>query len=105
LFFAAFLFLTPLLSAVPQFASSPALIFVGILMASQLRFIEWDNIEVAIPAFLTILVMPLTYSIADGIAIGFIFYTLVKVLKGKYKEIDPILYILSALFVVYFFVS
>jgi AGZA family xanthine/uracil permease-like MFS transporter len=74
-------------------------------MASQLRFIEWDNIEVAIPAFLTILVMPLTYSIADGIAIGFIFYTLVKVLKGKYKEIDPILYILSVLFVVYFFVS
>lgn len=105
LFFVVFLFLTPLLSAVPQFASSPALIFVGILMASQLRFIEWDNIEVAIPAFLTILIMPLTYSIADGIAVGFIFYTLVKVLKGKYKEVDPILYVLSVLFVLYFFVT
>jgi AGZA family xanthine/uracil permease-like MFS transporter len=71
-------------------------------MASQLRFIEWDNIEVAIPAFLTIIVMPLSYSIADGIAVGFIFYTLVKVLKGKFKEIDPFLYILSFLFVLYF---
>ena len=102
LFFVAFLFLTPLLSAIPQFAASPALIFVGILMASQLRFIEWDNIEVAIPAFLTIIVMPLSYSIADGIAVGFIFYTLVKVLKGKFKELDPVLYILSVLFVLYF---
>jgi adenine/guanine/hypoxanthine permease len=102
LFFVAFLFLTPLLSAIPQFAASPALIFVGILMASQLRFIEWDNIEVAIPAFLTIIVMPLSYSIADGIAVGFIFYTLVKVLKGKFKELDPVLYILSTLFVLYF---
>lgn len=102
LFFVAFLFLTPLLSAIPQFAASPALIFVGILMASQLRFIEWDNIEVAIPAFLTIIVMPLSYSIADGIAVGFIFYTLVKVLKGKFKELDPVLYILSILFVLYF---
>jgi AGZA family xanthine/uracil permease-like MFS transporter len=102
LFFVVFLFLTPLLSAVPQFAVAPALIFVGILMASQLRFIEWDNIEVAIPAFLTIIVMPLSYSIADGIAVGFIFYTLVKVLKGKFKEIDPFLYILSFLFVLYF---
>jgi AGZA family xanthine/uracil permease-like MFS transporter len=102
LFFVVFLFLTPLLSAVPQFAVAPALIFVGILMASQLRFIEWDNIEVAIPAFLTIIVMPLSYSIADGIAVGFIFYTLVKVLKGKFKELDPFLYILSVLFVLYF---
>jgi len=102
LFFIVFLFLTPLLSAVPQFAVAPALIFVGILMAGQLRFIEWDNIEVAIPAFLTIIVMPLSYSIADGIAVGFIFYTLVKVLKGKFKELDPFLYILSTLFVLYF---
>ncbi len=102
LFFAVFVFLTPLLSAVPQFAVAPALIFVGILMAGQLRFIEWGDIDVAIPSFLTILVMPLSYSIADGIAVGFIFYTLVKVLRGKYKEIDPVLYILSTLFVLYF---
>jgi len=104
LFFAAFLFLTPLLSAIPQFAASPALIFVGILMAGQLRFIEWDNIEYSIPAFLTILVMPLSYSIANGIAVGFIFYTLVQVLRGKAAKVDPILYALTLLFVVYFFV-
>ena len=104
LFFAAFLFLTPLLSAIPQFAASPALIFVGILMAGQLRFIEWDNIEFSIPAFLTILVMPLSYSIANGIAVGFIFYTLVQVLRGKAAKVDPILYALTLLFVVYFFV-
>jgi adenine/guanine/hypoxanthine permease len=102
LFFVVFLFFTPLLSTVPQFAVAPALIFVGILMASQLRFIEWDNIEAAIPAFLTIIIMPLSYSIADGIAVGFIFYTVVKVFKGKFKELDPILYILSTLFVLYF---
>lgn len=104
LFFAAFLFLTPLLSAIPQFAASPALIFVGILMAGQLRFIEWDNIEYSIPAFLTILVMPLSYSIANGIAVGFIFYTLVQVLRGKAAKVDPILYALTALFILYFFV-
>ena len=73
-------------------------------MAGQLRFIEWDNIEYSIPAFLTILVMPLSYSIANGIAVGFIFYTLVQVLRGKAAKVDPILYALTLLFVVYFFV-
>lgn len=102
LFFFIFMFLSPVLGMVPLAAIAPALIFVGILMASQLKHVEWDKLEVAIPAFLTLVLMPFTYSIANGIAMGFLSYTFVMVIQGKGKEIDKLMYFLSAIFILYF---
>ncbi|XMB86699.1 NCS2 family permease [Mycoplasmatota bacterium WC44] len=104
LFFLIFMFFAPMLSVVTAAVTAPALIMVGILMASQLKHIEWDKIEVSIPAFLTLILMPLTYSIANGIAIGFIAYTIAMVAKGKYKEVSTIMYILSVIFIVFFII-
>ncbi|XMB67123.1 NCS2 family permease [Mycoplasmatota bacterium zrk1] len=102
LFFLVFMFLSPLLSVVTAAVTAPALIMVGILMASQLKEIEWKKTEIAIPAFLTLIIMPLTYSIANGIAIGFIAYTISMITAGKRKELDILLYILSLVFIFYF---
>jgi adenine/guanine/hypoxanthine permease len=99
------LFFFPLLSVVTASVTAPALIVVGILMVSALGKIEWDKFEIAVPAFFTILAMPLTYSIATGIAIGFIFYPITMMMKGKYKEIHPIMYGMFVLFVIYFFLN
>lgn len=71
-------------------------------MASSLRAIEWDQFEIAVPAFLVITAMPLTYSIATGIAMGFIFYPITMLLKGRVKEIHPIMYGLFVIFILYF---
>lgn len=105
IFFALALFLSPLLSLFTAPVTAPVLIFVGILMASQLGKIEWGELEVAIPAFLTILAMPLTYSVADGIAIGFIFYPITMALRGRRKEVHPIMFILGCVFILYFVVT
>ncbi|MYL59179.1 NCS2 family permease, partial [Virgibacillus halodenitrificans] len=75
---------------------------VGVLMSSALKSIEWDEFEIAVPAFFTIITMPLTYSIATGIAIGFIFYPITMLLKGRAKEINPVMYVLFVIFVLYF---
>lgn len=96
------LFFSPLLSVVTNQVTAPALIVVGILMASAIRLIEWDKFEIAVPAFLTVLAMPLTYSIATGIAIGFIFYPITMICKGRAKEIHPIMYALFIIFILYF---
>lgn len=96
------LFFSPLLAIVTNAVTAPALIIVGVLMAAQLKTIEWDKFEVAVPAFFTVLMMPLTYSIATGIAIGFIFYPITMLVKGKAKDIHPIMYLLAAIFVLYF---
>ena len=101
-FFFIFMFLSPLLGMVPMAAIAPALIFVGILMASQLKNVEWDKLEVAIPSFLTLVLMPFTYSIANGIAMGFLSYTIVMLITGKRKDISTLMYILSVIFVLYF---
>lgn len=101
-FFILALFFSPLLSVVTSEVTAPALIIVGILMSSSLKNIEWDQFEIAVPAFLTIITMPLTYSIATGIAIGFIFYPITMALKGRVKEINPIMYGLFVIFVLYF---
>lgn len=101
-FFILALFFSPLLSVVTSEVTAPALIIVGILMSSSLKNIEWDQFEIAVPAFLTIIAMPLTYSIATGIAIGFIFYPITMILKGRIKEINPIMYALFVIFVLYF---
>lgn len=96
------LFFSPLLGIVTSEVTAPALIIVGILMAANLRHIEWDQFEIAVPAFLTLIAMPLTYSIATGIAIGFIFYPITMLVKGRAKEIHPVMYVLFVIFLLYF---
>ena len=96
------IFFSPLLGVVTSAVTAPALIIVGVLMVSTLGEIDWKKFEVAVPAFLTIIAMPLTYSIATGIAIGFIFYPITMIAKGRGKEINPIMYGLFVIFVLYF---
>jgi AGZA family xanthine/uracil permease-like MFS transporter len=96
------LFLTPLLTIVPLQAAAPALIAVGFLMMTHVKHIDWDRYEIAIPAFLTIAVMPFTYSITDGIGAGFLAYVLIKAVLGKVRDVHWLLWGVSALFLVYF---
>jgi len=101
-FFLLALIFSPLLSVVTQEVTAPALIIVGVLMSASLKNIDWDQFEIAVPAFLTVIAMPLTYSIATGIAIGFIFYPITMIVKGRIKEIHPVMYFLFVVFVLYF---
>ncbi|MEU6881204.1 NCS2 family permease [Streptomyces sp. NPDC046712] len=100
--FALALFLTPLATVVPAQAAAPALIAVGFLLMSQVRHIDWTSYEIAIPAFLTIAVMPFTYSITNGIGAGFLAYVLIKAVLGKAREVHWLLWGTAALFAVYF---
>lgn len=100
--FLAAIFFSPLIVTFTSEVTAPALIIVGILMASNLSKISWGRFEVAVPAFLTVFMMPLTYSIATGIAIGFIFYPITMIMAGKRKEINPIMYGLFIIFILYF---
>ncbi|MEO5708227.1 MAG: NCS2 family permease [Nocardioidaceae bacterium] len=95
----------PLVAVIPNEAAVPALVLVGFLMMQQVKNIEWDDVEIAIPAFLTIVLMPFTYSISVGIGAGFIAYVLIKIVRGKAGAVHPLLWVVSALFVVYFFVD
>lgn len=101
-FFLLALFFSPLLAVITVEVTAPALIIVGVLMSSSLKNIEWDRFEIAVPAFLIIISMPLTYSIATGIAIGFVFYPITMIMKGKAKEIHPVMYGLAIIFILYF---
>lgn len=96
------LFFSPLLSVVTAEVTAPALIIVGVLMSSSLKNIKWDQFEIAVPAFLTIIMMPLSYSIATGIAVGFVFYPITMIFKGRIKEIHPVMYGLFVIFILYF---
>lgn len=96
------LFLAPVVGIVPAVATAPALIIVGILMIASIMRINFEDFEEAVPAFLTLVMMPFTYSIANGIAGGFIFYTVVKLVRGKAKEVHPIMYIFTILFILKF---
>lgn len=96
------LFFYPLLSVITASVTAPALIIVGVLMVSSIGKIDWSKFEVAVPAFFVILMMPLTYSIATGIAIGFIFYPITMLVAGRAKEIHPIMYGLFFIFLAYF---
>lgn len=87
------LFFFPLLSVVTPSITAPALIIVGVLMVSSLSHIEWSRFEIAVPAFLTMISMPLTFSISIGIAIGFIFYPITMIVAGRRKDIHPIMYL------------
>ena len=95
-------FLTPLVQAIPSEAAVPALVLVGFLMMQQVTGIAWDDVEIAIPAFLTIVLMPFTYSITVGIGAGFLAYVLIKLVLGKVRDVHPLMWIVAALFVVYF---
>ncbi|QXB19724.1 putative MFS transporter, AGZA family, xanthine/uracil permease [Corynebacterium coyleae] len=96
------MFFTPLYEVVPIEAAAPVLVVVGALMMMQVGQIQWNDFSVALPAFLTIVTMPLTYSIANGIGVGFISFALLSLFAGKAKDIHWIMWLISALFVVYF---
>ena len=100
--FALALFFSPLMSVVTSAVTAPALVIVGVLMVSNLNKIEWPKFEIAVPAFLTIIMMPLTYSIATGIACGFIFYPITMVMAKRHKEVHPIMYFMAVVFICYF---
>ncbi|MCM3588704.1 NCS2 family permease [Mesobacillus maritimus] len=101
-FFLLSMFFFPVLSVITSPVTAPALIIVGVLMVSSLGKIDWSQFEIAVPAFLTVIIMPLTGSIATGIAAGFIFYPITMIVKGRGKEIHPIMYLLFAIFLLYF---
>lgn len=93
---------SPLVAIVPAQATAPALILVGVMMLASFKDIDWTNLEDAVPAFFASIFMGLCYSISYGIAAGFIFYTIVKLIKGKMNEISPILWVVDALFILNF---
>jgi AGZA family xanthine/uracil permease-like MFS transporter len=97
--FLACLFFAPLAGAVPAYATAPALLYVSCLMLRELTDLSWDDATESIPAVITALMMPFTYSIANGIAFGFISYAALKLLTGRAKEVQPIVWIIAALFV------
>lgn len=97
--FAAAVLLAPAAGIIPAAATAPALIIVGVYMIQGAARIDWSDFEVALPCFLTISMMPFAYSISNGIGLGFISYTLIKVFRGKAKEVPVLMYILSAIFV------
>ena len=92
-------FCAPLAAAIPGYATAPALILVGALMTESIARVEWAEFTEAIPAFVTLVATPLTFSIATGLSLGLISYTLVKVAAGKFREISPVIWILTALFI------
>lgn len=100
--FAVCLFLSPVASIVPSCATAPALVFVGVLMLKNFAQVDMDDMRSAVPAFLTMVMMPLTYSISNGIGIGAISYVLITLFTGKYKKNDIVITIIAALFVVKF---
>lgn len=100
--FAVSLFFGGLVGIVPAEATAPALVVVGVLMMGAVKEIEFDDFTEALPAFFTIAIMPFSYSIANGIAAGIIFYPIMKLATGKQKDVHPIMYILAALFIIRF---
>jgi AGZA family xanthine/uracil permease-like MFS transporter len=97
--FVVAMFFAPIAGAIPPIATAPALIITGALMIGAVTSIKWGDMTEAVPAFLTMLAMPLTFSIANGLALGFIFYPLLKVLTGRWREASPLVYVLAGLFI------
>lgn len=105
LFFFLALFISPFALMIPSAATAAALIVVGILMMESMSKVKWDDFEEAVSAFFTCIMMPFSYSISNGIAAGFIFFVLAKLVKGKAKEVHPLMYIVTALFVLNFVIN
>ena len=104
LFLAAIL-LAPIAGIIPGAATSPALVLIGMLMIHNATNIYWHQVEIALPCFLTMIMIPFTYSVADGIGVGFISYTAISLVSGKGKKIPPVTYVLTALFVAMYVLS
>ena len=104
LFLAAIL-LAPIAGIIPRAATSPALVLIGMLMIHNATNIYWHQVEIALPCFLTMIMIPFTYSVADGIGVGFISYTAISLVSGKGKKIPPVTYILTALFIAMYVLS
>lgn len=96
------MFFAPMVNIIPSEAATPALVFVGFLMISQVTKVAWDDIEEGLPAFLTMVLMPFTFSITVGIGAGFITYTLLKVVRGRFGQVHPLMWVVSAAFLIYF---
>ena len=99
LLFLLAIFFAPIFTAIPGFATAPALIFVGFLMVSSILKVDFEDVAEAVPAYLCLVAMPLMYSISEGIAIGVISYVIINVICGKAKKITPLMYVLAVLFV------
>jgi adenine/guanine/hypoxanthine permease len=101
LFFVA-MFCAPLVAAIPSYATAPALILVGALMCSSIAKVRWDDFSEGFPAFLTLVATPLTFSIATGLSLGLLSFTFLKIGAGKYRDISPLIWVLSAIFLLRF---
>ena len=99
------MFLSPLVSIVPSEAAAPALVVVGALLVSQIRNLQFDDLSLVIPAFLTMALMPFTYSITNGIGAGFISFVVLRLAMGRRKDIHPLMWVSALLFAVYFFIE
>ena len=88
----------PLVAAIPSYATAPALILVGALMCGAVARVRWDDFSEAFPAFLTLVATPLTFSIATGLSLGLLSFTFIKVGTGRHREISPLIWVLSGLF-------
>ncbi len=100
--FLAALFLAPLAASVPPYATAPAILYVAMIMIRELTRVEWEDLTEAIPAALTTVMMPFTYSIATGLAFGFISYAVLKLLAGKARDVHPAIWVVAALFLIRF---
>jgi AGZA family xanthine/uracil permease-like MFS transporter len=96
------MFLSPLVLVVPSEAAAPALVIVGALMITQIRHLVWDDMVLVIPAFLTITLMPFTYSITNGIGAGVVSFVLLSAATGRARRIHPLMWVISVLFLIYF---
>ncbi|QZY28652.1 NCS2 family permease [Nocardioides coralli] len=105
LLFLLTMFFSPLVNTIPSEAAVPALVLVGFLMMQQVRGIDWNDLEIAIPAFLTIVLMPFTYSITVGIGAGFLAFVLLKLVRGKPGAVHPLMWVVAGLFVIYFAIN
>jgi AGZA family xanthine/uracil permease-like MFS transporter len=98
-------FLAPLVAVIPYEAATPALIVVGFLMMTQVKSIDWQDLGIGIPAFLTIILMPFSYNISVGIGAGFVSHVVIRAVQGRSKEVHPLLWLVSVLFMIYFLSS
>jgi AGZA family xanthine/uracil permease-like MFS transporter len=97
------IFFSPIAGVIPAEATAPVLVIVGYFMMQAVGEISWRDPSIGIPALLTIVMMPFTYSITNGVGAGFLSYVAIKVLQGKFREVHPLMYVVAAVFAWYFF--
>jgi AGZA family xanthine/uracil permease-like MFS transporter len=102
LLFLVCLFISPIAGVIPQEATAPILVIVGYFMMTVVREIEWTDPGIGIPALLTMVMMPFTYSITNGVGAGFLSFVVIALLRGRWRDINPLLFLIAAAFAVYF---